>query len=143
MLRLVKRYVAVSEFVAQSLCKYHPWLDRSQITVMHNGVDMPVATVQPSREKFALPADAVVIGTVGRFEAVKRIPWLIDCFAQLHKNHTNLYLLLIGTGSQEQMLREYVEQKGFAQYVRFIVDQNAYNLYPFFDIFYCKTSEDI
>lgn len=141
-LRLASRYVAVSQYVAQSVHCYHAWLSLESIEIIHNGIDMParVTTVEELRQKFFLPIDAVIIGTVGRFEKVKRIPWLIDRFVQLRTVYPHLYLMLIGTGSQESMLRDYVIKKDIAQYVRFVVDQDAYNFYPFFDIF-ALTSE--
>lgn len=134
-LRLLTRYGAVSQAVADGVCTYHPWLDRTRITVLHNGIDLPSNTLPPQRSTYALPDDAIVIGTVGRFESVKRYPWLIDRFLDLCTKHDNLYLLLIGTGSQEQMLRDYVKEKKIDSRVRLIVNQNAYSLYPLCDIF--------
>lgn len=139
LLRLASRYVAVSEPVAQSVCHYHRWLSLDRIAVVHNGIDMPAHDYAAQREKWRAmqkihPA-TVVIGSVGRFEAVKRYPWLIDRFAEIAPIEKNVLLILAGVGSQEQMLRDYVVEKGVAQYVRFIINQDAYMIYPSFDIF--------
>ncbi len=134
-LRLLTQYGAVSESVADGVCNYHQWLDRSRIKIIHNGIDLPSIATQPLRTDYNVPHNAIVIATVGRFEDVKRYPWLIDCFAQICAKNNTLYLLLIGTGSQEQALREYVKIKNIENNVGFIVNQNAYPLYPLCDIF--------
>jgi glycosyltransferase involved in cell wall biosynthesis len=135
-LRLLTQYGAVSESVADGLSTYHQWLNRSHIAIVHNGIDLPSITAQKTlRADYNVPDNAIVIATVGRFQEVKRYPWLIDRFAQLYAKNNTLYLLLIGTGSQEQLLREYVTMKKIENSVGFIVNQNAYPLYPLCDIF--------
>lgn len=134
-LRLLTSYAAVSESVADGVSNYHTWLDRSNIQIIHNGIDLPTNISEPSRADYSIPENAIVIATVGRFEEVKRYPWLIDRFAQLCTKNRSLYLLLIGTGSQEQELRAYVNARKIGNKVRFIVNQNAYPLYPLCDIF--------
>jgi glycosyltransferase involved in cell wall biosynthesis len=136
MLRFVTKRVAVSEAVADSVCAYHRWCDRASIAVIHNGIDMPRDSLVPSaRAQYAIPGDALVLGTVGRFEAVKRYPWLIDRFERVARQYPQLYLVLIGVGSQEQQLRQLVARKGLDARVRFIVGADAQTIYPLFDIF--------
>lgn len=138
-LRLVTQYVAVSTSVAQSVCQYHTSIALSAIKIIHNGIDMPQYDYKyeglKCRAQYDIPSDAVVIGSVGRFEAVKRYTWLLDCFATISKSRKDVRLILVGTGSQEQMLRDYANTKNIGQCVRFIVDQDAYMIYPCFDIF--------
>jgi glycosyltransferase involved in cell wall biosynthesis len=136
LLRFLTKHVAVSEAVADSVSQYHQWCDRSSLTVIHNGIDMPTAFLVPStRAQYAIPDEALVLGTVGRFEGVKRYPWLIDRFECIAPRYPQLYLVLVGVGSQEQFLRDYVSEKGVAHRVRFIVGADAKPLYPWFDIF--------
>ncbi len=63
-----------------------------------NGVDLdrfhPGAT--DLRARFAIPADALVLGFVGRLTRHKGIPELLDAFDRIHSEAPNAWLLLVG-----------------------------------------------
>ena len=73
-------------------------LDR--VTVIHNGVDTQV--FRPDRHglsirrEFGIPADALVIGHVGRMTPWKGQHYLLDAFAHIATVVPNVYLILVG-----------------------------------------------
>jgi glycosyltransferase involved in cell wall biosynthesis len=76
-----------------------------KITVIPNGVD--IAQFAPgdrsaARHSFELPADALVIGIVGRFGPFKRHAVLLDAFDLLARQFPSLHLLIAGTGGSEE-----------------------------------------
>lgn len=76
-----------------------------KITTIVNGVDtdrFAVGNRSGARLKTGLPADAVVIGIVGRFGPFKRHAMLLEAFAGLGEEHPELHLLIVGSGGSEQ-----------------------------------------
>lgn len=63
-----------------------------------NGVDVARFSPGPSsvREEHGIPADAHVIGFVGRLTADKGVPELIEAFAAILREEPGSYLLLVG-----------------------------------------------
>ncbi len=85
------------------------------------------------------PADAQVVGYVGRFDPVKRLPLLIDEAAWLIRsdNHRweKLHLALVGYGEQEAALRRRAREQGIASRVWFIgATATPERWYPRFDV---------
>lgn len=58
--------------------------------------------------------DALVIGHVGRFSAVKNHSFLLDIFAQVKCREPNSKLLLVGGGSEMQAIRQKSEALGLS-----------------------------
>jgi len=122
----VRGIYAVSESaLAHFMAIYQPYiLASTRLAVIPNSVD--VLRFQPSpalrestRQRLNLPADALVIGAVGRLSEQKRPGKLITLFAMLRERFPNLYLVLAGNGPLEAMARAQVERMGLAHWVRF------------------------
>lgn len=71
------------------------------------------------RELLVIPEDKKVILYLGRLEAMKGLPYLIDAFASL-KDRKDTILVLAGTGSGQELLEEQVREKGIQNRVRFL-----------------------
>lgn len=99
--------------------------DDKYITCIHNGVTIP--EVMPSdmeitrfREKWSIPKQASLIGFVGRFAYEKRVDLIISLFNQLVKKRDNIYLLLVGSGDEEESLKKMTAKLGLNKKVVFI-----------------------
>ncbi len=64
------------------------------------------------REKFGIPQDAFVVVFVGRLGREKSIDLLIDYWNQSVKAEENMYLLIIGGGPEEEVLRAQIAELG-------------------------------
>lgn len=69
--------------------------------IIRNGVDMkrfrnPGVTKEEKRKELAIPADAFLVGHVGRFTPEKNHTFLVDVFREIAKRKENAYLLMIG-----------------------------------------------
>ena len=119
---LVDRYVAVSKHLKSYLvCRVG--IAPSRITQIYNGVD--VARFAPAGSKPAgiMPStfygdDKVIVGTVGRLEAVKDHATLVHAFAALlretPKFRATLRLAIVGDGPQCEALAAATHQEGIA-----------------------------
>jgi glycosyltransferase involved in cell wall biosynthesis len=101
--------------------KYPYSLSRSH--VVYNGADIKNFTLEKNRraenrELFLNKLDATVITFVGRLEYQKGLDLLLPSFQSLSQTHQNLALWLIGGGSKEGELIEYVQKSGLSN-VRF------------------------
>lgn len=71
------------------------------------------------RNKLNVPADAFVIGHVGRFNAQKNHEYLVRIFAEFHKKHPNTHLVLIGNGETVDKTKKQVRELGLGRQVVF------------------------
>jgi glycosyltransferase involved in cell wall biosynthesis len=75
----------------------------AQWHIVHSGVDLAPfhpcwETRQIVRAALGLPADATVVGTVGRLVPIKGHCFLLNAFARLAAKQPGLHLLLVGDG---------------------------------------------
>jgi glycosyltransferase involved in cell wall biosynthesis len=114
-LKRFARVVAVSEQIRQTLvaCGSRP----ERVTTILNGID-PERFIRRRgggdaiRRELNIPADAVVVGSVGRIEPQKRFDLLVDAFARFLAVHPKAVLLIAGSGSEEATLRDLARQRG-------------------------------
>jgi glycosyltransferase involved in cell wall biosynthesis len=106
--RLLYRFCRLVHTVSEGLRRelIERGLPGKQIVSVLNGVDCqrfaPAEDRRLARCRVGLPADAVVLGSVGRFIATKRYPMLIEAFEILAERHPRLHLLILGDGGSER-----------------------------------------
>jgi glycosyltransferase involved in cell wall biosynthesis len=87
------------------------WKTDPRWQLLYYGIDMTsfhkFVDVVEVRSEFNLPADAFVVGHVGRFDVQKNHQFLLKIFALVASKEPQAYLLLVGEGS----LREKIEQQ--------------------------------
>ncbi len=77
-----------------------------------------------------------VIGHVGRFNYPKNHSFLIRLFSRVAKSEENACLLLIGTGENEQMIKDLVSKEGLEKKVLLLGNRNdVQRLYQAMDVF--------
>jgi glycosyltransferase involved in cell wall biosynthesis len=130
--KLTKHHIAITKRVKQHLIEV-VGIAGQKITVVYYGVEPPPSTEsrQTLRQKLGIPADAFVVGFVGRLMPQKNVELLIDALAELPEMHG----VLIGAGELEQSLRQRAEEKQISN-IQFLGQQpNAMQLMPAFDVF--------
>jgi glycosyltransferase involved in cell wall biosynthesis len=117
--RLGRSTVAVSPTVAERLERWG--VPGQRIEVVPNGIDLDRFRFDPvqrlrTRQRLGLPEGAYVIGGIGRLAAGKRFDVLIRALAQLPDDY---WLLLVGGGTEENLLRRTAHDYGVADRVLF------------------------
>lgn len=117
--RLGRTTVAVSGPVADRLRRWG--VPEPRIEVVPNGIDVVRFRFDPvirerTRRRLGLPEGAYVIGGVGRLTAGKRFDVLIGALAHLPGD---CWLLLVGGGPEENVLRRAAQRAGVADRVLF------------------------
>ncbi|MEQ1573342.1 MAG: glycosyltransferase [Vicinamibacterales bacterium] len=109
------RVIAVSEEIRQTLIRAGG--KPARITTVLNGINPAQFARTPGagngvRAELGIPADAFVIGSVGRLEPQKRFDLLIEAFDAVRTMRPGLRLLIAGDGSQRTHLAELVKCRG-------------------------------
>ncbi|MFG2458193.1 glycosyltransferase [Streptomyces sp. NPDC048523] len=117
--RLGRSTVAVSPTVADRLKRWG--VPAPRIEVVPNGIDLDRFRFDPerrlrTRQRLGLPETAYVVGGIGRLTAAKRFDVLIHALAQLPADY---WLLLVGGGPEEHVLRRTAQAAGVADRVLF------------------------
>ena len=92
--------------------------------IVKNGVDTGRFAFDPAvrrkiRETLSVPADAFVVGNVGRLCALKNQAFLIGVFAEIAAEDKSAFLLLLGDGEEGDNLRRIVSEKKLSSRVIF------------------------
>ena len=66
-------------------------------------------SVRAVRQRLGIPADAVVVGAVGRLESEKNYPLLIQAFRDAAAAVPGMLLLIAGDGSLRNELQRQIE----------------------------------
>jgi len=116
--------------------------DASKMHVIPNGfeLDKLVATEEDRnriRKEFNIPRNAIVIGSVGRFNVVKNQKFFVEVAAELVKCYPELIFMLVGRGntSDNSELMSWLKKKNLTDNFRLLGQRN--------DIPFCLKAMDI
>ncbi len=111
----------------------------SRSALIANGVDLDeqdrlVASAPLARAALGVAADALVLGTVARFDPVKRLDALVDALGTLARPRATL--LLVGDGPERDRVRHRAAEAGLDARVVFAgwLDEPA-RVFPAFDLY--------
>ncbi|HEY9693645.1 MAG TPA: glycosyltransferase [Oculatellaceae cyanobacterium] len=133
-------YIAISPTVGQYLIQEQK-VPEKLVKIICNGVSEtkkpPGSETLAEKQRLGLPADAVIVGSVGRIEnRVKRFTDIIDAISLTSESINNLYLLIVGEGEDQAMLEEYAIQKNVKERVIFTGYRHDLDMvYSLMDIF--------
>jgi glycosyltransferase involved in cell wall biosynthesis len=87
------------------------WRGSSRWTLQHLGIDLSQFDIKVDRNslrrELGIPADALVVGHVGRFTAEKNHSFLVEIAREMSKCEPRVFFLLVGDGP----LRSTIEEK--------------------------------
>jgi glycosyltransferase involved in cell wall biosynthesis len=127
-LRSADRVQAVSAASGENLRHAFPraFKDGHKLVVVRNGIDTSrflAAKPEEVRDRFNIPADAILVGFFGRFMGPKGFRYLVDA-VRLHQEHRGdkltLVVLAVGGGGFEREEKLLVRSLGLGDVFRFI-----------------------
>lgn len=94
-------------------------------TVINNGIDTTrfhydKIAGETIRKELGLNSEATVLVHVGRFHHQKNHKFLADIFKVYHSLNSNSYLLLVGEGPLQEVVKKQVNDYGIADNVKFL-----------------------
>lgn len=125
------RVIAVSDAVRGHLI--HDWgLKDAQIRVVTHGMEFaPVArqngTAAAARKEWGIPAQALLMGALGRLSPVKGFDVLIRALSLIKNEAPPIYLVIAGDGDERARLESAVREESLEGRVKFIpsIDETA------------------
>jgi len=93
-----------------------------KIHVVHNGIpdiDPPKAESIALRKEWGVDDSSILIGAVSRLDPVKGIHILLEAFRAVADEHKHIRLVIIGTGVEEEKLKQKAETLGILSKVIF------------------------
>ena len=116
---LIHAYVAVSPEVRDLAQRQHA-CPPGRLSIIDNGVDLQAFAAGPDerragRQALGLPADAWVVGSVGRFAPEKDYPFLVRAAAPLLG--AGARLLIVGAGAEMDAIKAQVATEGVGAFV--------------------------
>lgn len=135
---LFDRAIAVSQGHAKRLA-YQEGIPSGKIVTIYNGVDPAVFNGSPNglgRENILnVPSGAQIIGIVASLRPEKAHSVLLEAIAQLLPRYPNLYLVIIGDGTERTRVERRICDIGIIEHVRMLGSRSDIPfLLPLFDI---------
>lgn len=120
------RIVAVSEKLKGEILQQR--ISPERVSVIENGIDLHRFHVKKSRadlcREFGLPADRIIIGTIGRLVPEKGQHLLIEAAALLKDEFPTAYYLVIGDGQLLPALQQQAAQMNVTERFHFMGTSN-------------------
>lgn len=116
-------------------------MESGKVTIINNAVDLEeYAFSQELREKYRqelnIPADAFVVGHVGRFMYQKNHAFLLDVFREVIRQNPKAILVLVGEGELRPEIERKVASYDLTDKVRFLgLRKDVKKLYNCMDVF--------
>ena len=138
--RRTSRIITVSHAVKESLLRL-TGTTPAKITVLHNcfdkdRFDQTLCDPRSLRQQIGISPDALVIGVVARLMPYKGVDIALRAIKKVLSIHSNLQLVIIGDGQEEQNLKELAHDLGIDHSVRFLGKRtDVAQWYKVFDVF--------
>lgn len=146
-LKLPIKYTALKfiPYIANHYCACgevagHFMFPSHKFQVIHNAIDLQLFRFDPEqrqriRKEFGWE-DTLVIGHVGRFCYIKNQLFLLDVFKKISEKQEQCRLVLIGSGEDEQKIREKIKDLGLEEKVCVLLNRADVDaLYHAMDVF--------
>ena len=124
--RLAHHIVAVSSSIRTFLCEKEG-IPADKVTVIYNAVDLERFTPEapgPGREKWrqawGLPAEALVVGGIGRLHYQKNFTLFLEVAAEVSAKIPEAVFVIAGEGPDRAALEEMSRKLGLSSRVRFL-----------------------
>jgi glycosyltransferase involved in cell wall biosynthesis len=124
--RLNTHVIAVSTSIRNFLCRKEN-ICPDKISVIYNSVDLlrfspedGQKARQAARHKWGLPAEALIVGGVGRLHYQKNFPLFLEVAAEVCARLPQALFAIAGEGSERAALEEMTRELGLASRVRFL-----------------------
>lgn len=112
LLAFTKSVTAISSATKQALVDFE-FIPAKRIELIYNGIHGLVPDqniVDALREKYKIPSDAKILGTVARMDPIKNQTMMIRAFNEILRDFPNTYLLIVGDGDEKSRLTSLVQE---------------------------------
>ncbi len=138
----IQHFICVSESTRDELIQTVTGI-RKRSSVIHNGIPLLNLSTeekdtfrQEFREKYGLPQDAFVLGTVARLQWQKSVHRLLQAFSVIQGKYPDMHLVLVGTGPEKESLETLSQNLKCETHIHFLGNvENSRPVYCMMDLF--------
>ena len=144
-MRIPSKWFATNWLACSEAAAVDGWgcgaVQKGKVIILPNAIDVTrfefnMFARQEIRDKYGIAENDFVVGHIGRFYPQKNHEFLIDIFAELHKQKTNTKLLLLGDGPLQENIKQKVQMLGLSNDVIFAgLQNNSAPFYSAMDVF--------
>lgn len=144
-MRIPSKWFATNWLACSEAAAVDGWgcgaVQKGKVIILPNAIDVKrfefnMLVRQEIRDKYGIAENDFVVGHIGRFYPQKNHEFLIDIFAELHKQKTNTKLLLLGDGPLQENIKQKVQMLGLSNDVIFAgLQNNSAPFYSAMDVF--------
>jgi glycosyltransferase involved in cell wall biosynthesis len=110
--------------VSRGVCEHlvAQGIDPKKVTPVYNGVELPadVLSKEEARERFSLPYQATIVGTVSRLTSMKGIDFGLEAFNTISSKFPAIHYALVGDGDDRKRYEAWVKERGLEEKVHFL-----------------------
>lgn len=146
LLRYFDHVLVVADSMRQTIAGYG--VPGDKLTYVKNAIDSRYFQPEKSRAaelrgRFGLPANATVIGAVGRLNAEKDYPTFFEAARLLLRERDDVYFTIAGGGSLEETLRGQLQSMGLTDRVRFLGHfHDVREVYDLLDVYVLSSTRE-
>ena len=119
------------------------YFNKNKIDIISNAIDIKeidnfdLSKSEEAREEFNIPTDKKIIGFIGRLDEQKGIIQFIKEFIKYKEKFIDSKILLVGSGSQENDIRELIRVNNLEDiFIMTGFQEDVYKFYPLIDVFF-------
>lgn len=119
------------------------YFNKEKTTILSNAIDVNeindfnINKTEKVRKKFNIPKDKIIIGFIGRLDNQKGIVPFIKEFTKYKEGFSDSKILLVGNGSQEEVVKNLIKENGLEElFILTGFQEDVYSFYPIIDIFF-------
>lgn len=119
LMRMTKNITAISHATAEAL-EHYEYIPRSRVQVIHNGIAAlaPDDASSPSvRREFDIQDDALLLGTIARFDPIKDHNMMLRAFSKVLAVHSDSRLIIVGDGETRPEIEALIDTLGIGDRV--------------------------
>ena len=117
LVKLTERITAISKATALALKEYE-YISESSVNVIYNGIPSNLPTISTDlRKELNIDTNALVLGTIARFDPIKNHGMMLDSVAELIRQNINVHLILVGDGECRQEIEDKIARLKISDYV--------------------------
>jgi glycosyltransferase involved in cell wall biosynthesis len=135
---LTAKITAISEATKQALVEFEGFKS-DKIEVIYNGIaDKNGIEVDEAalKAQFDIPQSAFIFGTISRLQPIKNQSMMINAFKQVHDQHKDAHLLIVGDGESRSDLENLVRELNLKNGVTFSgFQKDPYQFHRIIDVF--------
>lgn len=116
---ITDRITAISKATRQALIDYE-FISAARVEVIYNGIEplmSDVAAAQQIRQQFGISQDAIVLGTIARFDPIKNHAMMLRAFKIVNDQHPDTRLLIVGDGEERPAIEARIRELELAHAV--------------------------